>query len=141
MASAPQLTEDAVLAALGASSRHRDSRGGPGTRTRRSSPEPAVEFRQATRRFAAKWRPLVRDGHLAARAKLGTGELWLMVLDDGAASERLICSLGAQAVQLRSLLLAAMIPDGTRVPVWPTEVPAGSCRRLLDRLLGSRVRP
>jgi hypothetical protein len=64
-----------------------------------------------------------------------------MVLDDGAASERLICSLGAQAVQLRSLLLAAMIPDGTRVPVWPTEVPAGSCRRLLDRLLGSGVRP
>jgi hypothetical protein len=48
---------------------------------------------------------------------------------------------GAPAMQaaevdaVRPLVLAAMVPDGAPLPDWPTEVPAGAVRRLLDRLL------
>ena len=37
---------------------------GDTTPVRRSTPEPAAEFRGAARQFAAKWRPLVRDRRL-----------------------------------------------------------------------------
>jgi hypothetical protein len=137
----PQITEDAVRTALGAPSSQplQDSAAeGP---SRRSTREPAAEFRQAARRFTAKWRPLVRDRQLAPGRKLGTGELWLTVLERDAASTRVLSSLGAEPDGLRPLVLATMVPDGAKAPVWPTEVPAGSFRRLLDRLFGSGGRP
>lgn len=79
----PQLTENAVRTALGASSRQPPHDRGPAAPSRRSTREPAAEFRQAARRFTAKWRPLVRDRQLAPGRKLGTGELWLTVLEGG----------------------------------------------------------
>jgi hypothetical protein len=137
----PQVTEDAVRTALGAASRQAPQDRGPEAPSRRSTREPAAEFRQAARRFTAKWRPLVRDRQLAPGRKLGTGELWLTVLERDAASPRLLSSLRAEPDDLRPLVLATMVPDGAKAPVWPTDLPAGSFRRLLNRLLGSGSRP
>jgi hypothetical protein len=137
----PQLTENAVRTALGGPSRQAPQDHAPEAPSRRSTPEPAAEFRQTARRFAAKWRPLVRDRQLAPGRKLGTGELWLTLLERGAASARVLSSLGAEPDGLRPLVLATMVPDGAPVPAWPTDVPAGSFRRLRDRLLGSGGRP
>lgn len=137
----PQVTEDAVRTTLGTPSRQPSQDSAAEAPSRRSTPEPASEFRQAARRFTAKWRPLVRDRQLAPGRKLGTGELWLTVLEGGATSTRLLSSLGAEPERLRPLVLATMVPDGAPVPVWPTDVPAGSFRRLLDRLLSSGGRP
>src|SRR3954469_17475795 len=39
---------------------------------RRSTPEPAADFRHAARRFTAKWRPLVRGRQLRPGLKPGT---------------------------------------------------------------------
>jgi hypothetical protein len=133
----PELTEDAVRTTLGAPSRQPPQVRGPEAPSRRSMHEPAAEFRLAARRFTAKWRPLVRDRKVAPGRKLGTGELWLTVLERDAASARVLSSLGAPPERLRPLVLATMVPDGAKVPVWPTDVPAGSFRRLLDRLFGS----
>jgi hypothetical protein len=137
----PQVTEDAVRTALGAPSTQPLQDGTVAAPSRRSRPEPAAEFRQAARRFAAKWRPLVRDRQLAPGRKLGTGELWLTVLERDAASARLLSSLGAPPDRLRPLVLATMVTDGAEVPVWPTDVPAGSFRQLLNRLSGSGGQP
>ena len=133
----PQLTENAVRTALGAPSRQPLQDGAVEAPSRQSTREPAAEFRQAARRFTAKWRPLVRDRHLAPGRKLGTGELWLTVLEGGTTSARVLSSVRAEPEKLRPLVLATMVPDGAPVPVWPTDVPAGSFRRLRDRLLGS----
>ena len=137
----PQITEDAVRTALGAPSRQPPQDRGPETLTRRSTREPAAEFRQAARGFTAKWRPLVRNRQLAPGRKLGTGELWLTVLERDAASARLLSSLGAPPDRLRPRVLATMVTDGAEVPVWPTDVPTGSFRRLLNRLSGSGGQP
>ncbi|MDQ2749187.1 MAG: hypothetical protein M3Y44_06640 [Actinomycetota bacterium] len=137
----PQVTEDAVRSALGAPSRQPLQNGTVEAPNRRLRREPAAEFRQAARRFTAKWRPLVRNRQLASGRKLGTGELWLTVLERDAASARLLSSLEAPPDRLRPLVLATMVSDGAPVPVWPTELPAGSFRRLLDRLFGSGGRP
>lgn len=131
----PQLTVDAVRVALGAAPGQplqediSTARGGAG-------PEPAAEFRRAARQFTAKWRPLVRDRQLKPGLKLGVGELWLTVLEPATASARALASLGAEPDDVRRLVLAAMVPDGVPVPDWPTEVPTGAVRRLLDRVLG-----
>jgi hypothetical protein len=137
----PQVTEDAVRTALGAPSTQPLQDGAAAAPSRRTSPEPAAEFRQAARRFTAKWRPLVRNRQLAPGRKLGTGELWLTVLEGRTTSARLLSSLRAEPDKLRPLVLATMIPDGASVPVWPTDLPAGSFRRLRDRLLSSDGRP
>src|SRR3954463_7145513 len=60
----PQLTADAVCAALGAVPRRPVDEGGGAPPVGRSTPEPAAEFRRASRDFTAKWRPLVRDRQL-----------------------------------------------------------------------------
>jgi hypothetical protein len=133
----PQVTEDAVRTTLGAPSRQPLQVRGPEAPSRRSMHEPAAEFRQAARSFTAKWRPLVRDRQLAPGRKLGTGELWLTVLEPDATSARVLSSLGAPPERIRPLVLATMLPDGAEVPVWPSDVPAGSIRRLLDRLCSS----
>jgi hypothetical protein len=137
----PQVNEDAVRTALGAPSRQPLEDGAVEAPSRRSTREPAAEFRQAARRSTAKWRPLVHNRQLAPGRKLGTAELWLTVLERGAASANLLSSLGATPEALRPLVLATMVPDGAPVPAWPTDVPAGSFRRLRDRLLGSGGRP
>lgn len=137
----PEVTEDAVRTALGAPSRQTPQDGAVEAPSLRSTREPATEFRQAARRFTANWRPLVRDRQLAPGRKLGTGELWLTVLEPDAASARVLSSLGVPPERLRPLVLATMVPEGAPVPVWPTCVPAGSFRRLLDRLFGSGGRP
>jgi hypothetical protein len=135
----PQLTVDTVRTALGtppaaAAAASGVDDGAPPNR--RGTPEPAVEFRQAARRFTARWRPLVRSRQLRPGLKLGTGELWLTVLEPDTASARLLASLGAEPEAVRTLVLATMVPDGAPVPNWPTEVPAGAVRRLLDRVFG-----
>src|SRR4051812_10210799 len=66
----PQLSENAVRAALGGPSRQPLQDGALEVPSRRSTREPAEEFRQAARRFTAKWRPLVRDRQLAPGRKL-----------------------------------------------------------------------
>jgi ATP-dependent Clp protease ATP-binding subunit ClpA len=137
----PQLTENAVRTALGAPSRQPLQDGAVDAPSRRSTREPAAEFRQAARRFTAKWRLLVRDRQLAPGRKLGTAELWLTVLEAGSTAAHLVSCLGADPEALRRLVLATMVPDGVPVPVWPTDVPAGSFRQLRDRLLGSGGRP
>jgi hypothetical protein len=137
----PQLTVDAVRAALGAARGQPAEEDGGGARGRRSTPEPAAEFRQASRRFTAKWRPLVRARQLQPNLKLGTGELWLTVLEPATASARVLASRGVEPDAVRPLVLATMVPDGAPAPDWPTDVPAGAVRRLLDRVLGSGGRP
>jgi hypothetical protein len=136
----PQVTEDAVRTTLGAPSRQPLQVRGPEAPRRWSMHEPAAEFRQAARRFSAKWRPLVRDRQLAPGRKLGTGELWLTVLEADAASARVLSSLGAPPERIRPLVLATMLPHCAPVPVWPTDMPTGSIRRLLDRLFNSGAR-
>jgi hypothetical protein len=137
----PQLTEQAVRTALGAPSVTTQDDGDRGAPNRRSTPEPAAEFRRAARQFTAKWRPLVRSRRLRPGLKLGTGELWLTVLEPGTASARALAALGVEQVDVRPLVLAAMVPDGAPVPDWPDDVPAGAVRRLLDRLLGTGSAP
>jgi Clp amino terminal domain, pathogenicity island component len=134
----PELTVDAVRAALGtppgtAVAFGDDDGATPGGG---SKPEPAAEFRQAAKRFTAKWRPLVRSGRLRPGLKLGTGELWLTVLEPTAASARLLASVGAEPETVRALVLAMMAPGGAPPPDWPTAVPVGAVRRLLDRVFG-----
>ena len=137
----PELTVDAARAALGAPSmRHPETDGGNAS-GRRATPEPSPEFRRASRQFTAKWRPLVRNRQLQPGLKLGTGELWLTVLEPGTASARVIAALGVEPDDVRPLVLATMVPAGTPVPDWPTEVPAGAVRRLLGRVPGSGGRP
>jgi ATP-dependent Clp protease ATP-binding subunit ClpA len=133
----PQLTVDAVRAPLG---QPVEDDGGT-AHGRRSTPEPAPEFRQAAQRFTAKWRPLVRARQLQPGLKLGTGELWLTVLEPATASARVLAALAVEPDDVRPLVLATMVPDGAPVPAWPTEVPAGAVRRLLDRVLGSGSQP
>jgi hypothetical protein len=131
----PRLTVDAARTALGASpmqATHANAEAAPG---RRSTPEPTAEFRSAARRFTAKWRPLVRDRQLRPGLKLGTGELWLTVLEPATTAAHVLQSLGIAPDDVRPLVLATMVPDGARVPDWPTEVPTGALRRLLDRML------
>lgn len=136
----PQLAVDAVRAALGAPPMQAPVVG-DGARGRRSAPEPAVEFRRAARQFTATWRPLVRDRQLRPGPRLGTGELWLTVLEPAAGSAGILAALGVELDAVRRLALAAMVPDGAPVPDWPTEAPAGVIRRLLDRVLGPGGRP
>jgi hypothetical protein len=137
----PQLTVGAVRAALGVASGQPSDQSGSTAGDRRSTPEPAAEFRQASRRFTAKWRPLVRDRQLRPGLRLGTGELWLTVLEPATASAPVLAALGVETDDVRPLVLATMSPDGAPVPDWPTEVPAGAVRRLVDRVLGSGGRP
>jgi hypothetical protein len=137
----PQLTVDAVRAALGAVSGQPSEQDGVTAGDRRSTPVPAVEFRQASRRFTAKWRPLVRDRQLRPGLRLGTGELWLTVLEPATASAIVLAALGVEPGDVRRRVLATMVPDGAPVPEWPIEVSAGGARRLVDRVLGSRGRP
>jgi hypothetical protein len=137
----PRLTVDAARTALGASPMQATDANAEAAPGRRSTPEPAAEFRSAARRFTAKWRPLVRDRQLRPGLKLGTGELWLTVLELGSASTRVLAALGVEPEDVRRLVLATMVPDGAPVPDWPTEVPAGAVRRMLDRLLGAGGRP
>ena len=137
----PELTVDAVRAALGAPPVQAEEPDRGTAAGRRSTPEPAGEFRRASGQFTAKWRPLVRDRQLHPGLRLGTGELWLTVLEPATRSARVLASLGVEPDDVRPLVLATMVADGAPVPVWPTEVPAGAVRRLLDRLLGAGGRP
>jgi hypothetical protein len=137
----PELSEGAVRAALRARSGRMHEDGDAEAPSRRSTPEPSAEFRRAARQFTAKWRPQVRSRRLRPGIKLGTGELWLILLEPGTASARALASLGVEPVDVRPLVLATMVLDGAPVPDWPDEVPAGGVRRLLDRLLGSGSAP
>ncbi len=135
----PQITTEAVRerlstagVALTGGSAHRE----PG---RRPASEPAAEFRQATSRFTAKWRPLVRSGRLRPGPRLGSGELWLAVLEPGTRSAELLRSLGADPDEIRTVVLATMVPDPHRTPPWPAEVPPGAIARLVSRLAGRRA--
>jgi len=135
----PQLTEDAVRTSLGGASGRTPEDGDPEAPSRRSTPKPAAEFRRAARQFTAKWRPLVRSRQLQPGLRLGTGELWLTVLEPSTASARTLASLGVRP-DVRPLVLATMVRDAAPVPDWPTEAPAGAVRRLLDRLVGPGAR-
>jgi hypothetical protein len=84
----------------------------------------------------AKWRPLVRAGDLRPGRKLGSGELWLAVLEHSSSGARLLRSIGADPDEIRPVVLAAMVPDGGPVPDWPADVPPGAVRRALARLTG-----
>ena len=132
----PGLTVDAVLVAVGnAGAAPTSAPSGPPRR-----PVPAPEFRQAMDHVMARWRPLVRSGQLRTGRRLGCRELWLAVLDPFAASSRMLRSLGADPDELRSSVLATMVPDGRPVPAWPREVPPGTVGRLAARLLGHGTR-
>ena len=133
----PQLTAEAARAALGAPSMQAPEGNGGTAVGRGSTPEPAAEFRRASGQFTAKWRPLVRSRQLHPGLRLGTAELWLTVLEPAAASVRVLTELGVDPDDVRPRVLAAMVPDGAPVPDWPTAVPAGAVRRLLDRVLGA----
>jgi hypothetical protein len=137
----PQLTVDAVRVALVAPEVRTPEADAGTAPTRRSTPEPAAEFRRASRQFTAKWRPLVRARQLHPGMKLGTGELWLTVLEPATASSRVLASLGVEPDEVRPLVLATMVPDGAPVPDWPIEAPTGAVRRLVDRLLGTGSAP
>ena len=82
--------------------------------------------------------PLGDAGGAGARPgpKLGSGELWLAVLEPGTRSGELLRSLGTDPDEIRTVVLATMAPDPHRVPTWPTEVPPGPVSRLLARLVG-----
>jgi hypothetical protein len=133
----PRLTVDAARAALGASALPATAADEGTAPARRSTPEPAAEFRHAARGFTAKWRPLVRDRQLRPGLKLGTGELWLTVLEPATTAGDVLRALGIDPDDVRPLVLATMVPDGAPVPDWPTEVPTGAVRRVLDRVLGT----
>jgi hypothetical protein len=137
----PQLTVEAARASLGALTIQVLAADDSAARGRGPTPEPAAEFRQASGRFTAKWRPLVRDRQLHPGLKLGTGELWLTVLEPATGSARILAAVGVDPDDVRPLVLAAMVPDGAPVPDWPTEVPAGAVRRLLDRVRGGGGQP
>ena len=137
----PQLAERVVRTALGPPSGRTREDGDREAPSRRSTPEPAAEFRRAARQFTAKWRPLVRSRRLQPGLKLGTGELWVTVLEPGTASARALASLGVEPGDVRPLVLATMVPDGAPLPDWPDGVPAGAVRRLLDRLVGTGSAP
>src|SRR3954451_14939401 len=137
----PPLTLDDVRAALGAAPGQPAEEDGGTAGGRRSTPEPAAEFRQAAQRFTGKWRPLVRARLLQPNLKLRTRELWLTVLEPATASARVLAGLAVEPDDVRPLVLATMVADGAPVPDWPVEVPAGTVRRLLDRVLGSGGRP
>ncbi|WP_369258148.1 hypothetical protein [Geodermatophilus amargosae] len=131
----PGITAEAVLDRLGGA--------GPTREDASTSPVravPAAEFREATTRFTAKWRPLVRARRLRPGPRLGTGELWLAVLEPGTGSARLLESLGSDSNAIREVVLATMVPDSQPVPEWPAEVPPGAVQRLVCRLLGRDAR-
>jgi ClpA/ClpB-like protein len=133
----PQLTLDAARASVSSSSSALNGAEITAVQTvgdAATKPVPAPEFRRAARRFTAKWRPLVRAGQLRLNPKLGSGELWLIVLEPATASASVLASLQADPETIRPVVLAAMAPDHARLPAWPTEVPVGAFRRLLDRL-------
>lgn len=129
----PGLTVGAVHAAAG----HEP---GPPPPAPPGRPVPAREFRRAVDHVMARWRPLVRSGQLRTGRRLGCRELWLAVLDPSAASSRMLRSLGADPDELRSSVLATMVPDGRPVPAWPREAPPGTVGRLAARLPGHRTR-
>jgi hypothetical protein len=131
----PRITEEAVRDRLGSAWPVPD--GAP------SSPAtavPAAEFREATTRFTAKWRPLVRARRLRPGPRLGTGELWLAVLEPGTGSARALLSLGSDPDAIREIVLATMVLESQPVPEWPTEIPPGAVQRLVGRLLGRGAR-
>lgn len=136
----PKLTVDAARAAA-LHAPPMQAPGGGGRTGRPVDAEPAAEFRRASRQFTAKWRPLVRSRQLRPGLKLGTGELWLTVLEPATASAQVLAALGVEPDDVRPLVLATMAPDGGSVPDWPTDVPAGAVRRLLDRVLVRGSRP
>jgi hypothetical protein len=133
----PQLTAEAVRTALTAPRMQPPEANGGTPPGRGATPEPAAEFRRASRQFTAKWRPLVRTRQLHPGLKLGTGELWMTVLEPGTASARVLAALGVDPDDVRPRVLATLVPDGAPVPDWPTAVPAGALRRLRDRVLGA----
>lgn len=132
----PQLTTEVVRQRLSTAARAPGERPARAEQRSRPAREPAAEFRQALSRFTAKWRPLVRTGQLRPGPKLGSGELWLAVLEPGTRSGELLRSLGTDPDEIRTVVLATMAPDPHRVPTWPTEVPPGPVSRLLARLVG-----
>lgn len=105
-----------------------------------SAPVPPAEFREATRRFTAKWRPLGRARRLPPGPRLGTGALWLAVLEPGTAATQVLRSVGADLGRVREVVLATMVPDFQPVPAWPSEVPDGAVPRLIRRVLGRDTR-
>src|SRR3954454_214533 len=117
----PQLTVDAIRAALGPPPRQPLEEGGGVEPGRRSGPDPAAEFRRAARQFTAKWRPLVRSRQLLPGLKLGTGELWLTVLEPATASARALAALGVEPDDVRPLVLATMLPVGAPVALRATD--------------------
>ena len=133
----PLITADAVRSRLHATV-PTPVRGSAATPSK--TPEPAAEFREATTRFTAKWRPLVRARRLRPGPRLGTGELWLAVLEPGTSSARLLQSLGTDLDAVRDVVLSTMVPESLRVPEWPAEVPPGAVQRLFGRLLGRDAR-
>jgi hypothetical protein len=137
-----RLTEaDPRIATEAVSDRLHVARATPdGGSTGSATPVPAAEFRQATTRFTAKWRPLVRARRLRPGPRLGTGELWLVLLEPGTDSARVLQSLGADVDTIRNAVLATMVPDSQPVPEWPTEVPPSAVQRVVGRLLGGGAR-
>jgi hypothetical protein len=139
---APELTVEAVATALddGTGRADGDADGGA-VRSPAPAPVPAAEFRRAMSGSTARWRTLVTSGRLRPGGKLGTGELWLAVLQPDTASADLLTALGAEPEGIRSSVLAAMVPAGRPVPEWPAEAPTGAVRRLIGRVLGTGARP
>ncbi len=104
------------------------------------APGPGPEFREAMSRFTATWRPLVRARLLRPGPRLGTAELWLTVLEPGTRSGQALRALGVEPDTIRDVVLATMVPEGRPIPAWPGEVPVGTVRRLVGRLLGRGAR-
>jgi hypothetical protein len=93
-----------------------------------------AEFQVALNESTAKWGALVKSGALPRRRKLGSGELWLAVLQKQARSYRLLETLEIDPEQLRPVVLAAMAGPDRPVPAWPDAVPLGPVSRLFRKL-------
>lgn len=132
----PRITAEAVRDHLDPTRRTPDG----GSRSSATTHAPAAEFREATSRFTAKWRPLVRARRLRPGPRLGTGELWLVVLEPGTESARVLQSFGTDPDAIRKVVLANLVPESQPGPEWPAEVPPGALRRLVGRLLGRDAR-
>jgi hypothetical protein len=126
---APQLTVETVRAAL----TWRRPALVPSGSSAGQGRLPAPDFRRAMSDFTAVWRPLVRASRLRAGRRLGSAELWLAVLEPSAAASGLLRSVGVDPDDVRTVVLATMVPDAGPVPRW--EAPARTGSGLLARVL------
>lgn len=93
----------------------------------------APELQTALNSATSKWSQLRKTHPVPHERKLSSTVLWLAVLEPSARASRLLQALDADPHQVRSVVLAAMVPAGQMAPVWPAQAALGPVQRLMQR--------